>query len=78
MISKHEILTIKELADYLRVHTTTIYRLLRQRRLPSFRVGSEWRFNRAAIEQWQRSQATNEPKLVSCGRRRKAKSSEDV
>lgn len=52
-----QIFTIKELSDHLRVHPTTIYRLLRQGRLPGFRVGSNWRFSREAIEQWEREQA---------------------
>src|ERR1700724_596385 len=51
-----EIYTIKELSEHLRVHRATIYRLLRQGRLPGFRVGSDWRFSRAAIEQWERLQ----------------------
>ena len=57
MAGEDEIFTIKELSEHLRVHPTTIYRLLRQGRLPGFRVGSNWRFNRAAIEQWERLQA---------------------
>jgi excisionase family DNA binding protein len=57
MASEDEIFTIKELSEHLRVHPTTIYRLLRQGRLPGFRVGSNWRFNRAAIEQWEKLQA---------------------
>jgi excisionase family DNA binding protein len=52
-----QIFTIKELSEHLRVHPTTIYRLLRQGRLPGFRVGSNWRFSREAIEQWERAQA---------------------
>jgi excisionase family DNA binding protein len=52
-----QIFTIKELSEHLRVHPTTIYRLLRQGRLPGFRVGSNWRFSREAIEQWEREQA---------------------
>ena len=43
-----EIYTIKELSEHLRVHRVTIYRLLRQGRLPGFRVGGDWRFSRAA------------------------------
>jgi excisionase family DNA binding protein len=54
---EEEIFTIKELSEHLRVHPTTIYRLLRQGRLPGFRVGSNWRFNRAVIEQWEKLQA---------------------
>jgi excisionase family DNA binding protein len=50
-----EILTIGELSAHLRVHPTTIYRLLREGRIPGFRVGSAWRFSRSAIENWERS-----------------------
>lgn len=46
------IMTARELASYLRVHTSTIYLLLRQRKLPGFKVGSSWRFKRLAIEEW--------------------------
>jgi excisionase family DNA binding protein len=43
---------LTEVADYLRVHPSTIYRLLKRKELPAFKVGSDWRFNRAAIDQW--------------------------
>jgi excisionase family DNA binding protein len=46
------VLTVRELAGYLRVHQTTGYRLLREQRLPAFRVGADWPFNREAIERW--------------------------
>jgi hypothetical protein len=32
-----QIMTVKEVADYLRVHPITVYRLLRQRQLPAFK-----------------------------------------
>ena len=56
MASSEEILTITELSAHLRVHPTTIYRLLREGRIPGFRVGSAWRFSRAAIEVWEHGQ----------------------
>ena len=46
------IMTVRELAGYLRVHPSTIYRLLRQGKLPAFKVGSDWRFSREAIDHW--------------------------
>ena len=46
------IMTVRELADYLRVHPTTIYRQLRLGQLPAFRVGSDWRFNVETIDRW--------------------------
>jgi excisionase family DNA binding protein len=46
------ILTVRELADYLRVHPITVYRLLRTKQIPGFRVGSEWRFDMSTIDRW--------------------------
>jgi len=46
------VLTVRELAGYLRIHQGMVYRLLRQQKLPAFRVGSDWRFNREEIERW--------------------------
>ena len=46
------VMTVKELAAYLRVHPSTIYKLLRQRELPGFRIASEWRFNLETINRW--------------------------
>jgi excisionase family DNA binding protein len=37
------VLTVRELAGYLRVHQSTVYRLLRAGKLPAFKVGSDWR-----------------------------------
>jgi excisionase family DNA binding protein len=48
----HEILTVKELSSLLRVHPTTVYKLLREGRIPSFRVGTDWRFRKDRIERW--------------------------
>jgi excisionase family DNA binding protein len=44
--------TVRELCDYLKVHPTTIYRLLKQGQLPGFRVSSGWRFNVKRIDRW--------------------------
>jgi excisionase family DNA binding protein len=49
-------LTVAELSEFLHIHKTTIYRLLRQRKLPGFRIGSDWRFSLEAVEEWARDQ----------------------
>jgi excisionase family DNA binding protein len=72
MASGNDIFTIKELSEYLRVHPTTIYRLLREGRLPGFRVGTNWRFNRIAIQEWERAKTADDPQVVSKRGRRRA------
>jgi excisionase family DNA binding protein len=54
------VMTVRELADYLRVHPSTIYRLLKQKRIPAFKVGSDWRFDRKCIDGWRLEQQTRE------------------
>ncbi|MGH8011892.1 MAG: helix-turn-helix domain-containing protein [Candidatus Binataceae bacterium] len=46
------VLTLEEVASYLRVHPSTIYRLLKKKQLPAFKVGSDWRFNLESIDRW--------------------------
>ncbi len=46
------LMTLEEVADYLRVTRKTIYRLLEKRAIPSTRVGHQWRFDRTAVEAW--------------------------
>jgi excisionase family DNA binding protein len=51
-----KVLTLREVSAYLRVHPTTIYRLLKHDQIPAFRVGSDWRFNIEAIDHWRLQQ----------------------
>ncbi len=45
-----ELMTVQEVADYLRVTKKTIYRLLKRGKIPATRVGKQWRFDKAAID----------------------------
>jgi excisionase family DNA binding protein len=47
-----DILTVREVGHLLRVRPDTVYRLVRQRKIPSFRIGPYWRFRRDLIEHW--------------------------
>ena len=47
-----ELMTLEEVATYLRVTKKTIYRLLRQRKITASKVGHQWRFDKAAIDEW--------------------------
>jgi len=55
--SEGEILTLKEVAEYLKVTDRTIYRLAGAKRIPAFKVGGTWRFSRADIDAWIRRQS---------------------
>lgn len=46
------ILTAKEVADYLRCHISTVYRLAKTGKLPGFRLGADWRFREDALQNW--------------------------
>lgn len=46
------ILTVREVAAYLQVHPSTIYRLLREKKIPAWKIGSDWRFNLSLIDKW--------------------------
>jgi excisionase family DNA binding protein len=48
----NEIWTVSMLARYLRCHPSTIYRLLKRGQIPAFKIGSDWRFQKAVIDRW--------------------------
>jgi excisionase family DNA binding protein len=52
MADDQEVLTVKEVCDLLRVHPTTLYKLAKQGKIPSFRVGTDWRFRKDAVLRW--------------------------
>lgn len=47
-----EILTIKEVAEYLKLTEKTAYRLAGEKKLPGFKVGGSWRFRKSEIDKW--------------------------
>ena len=51
-----EFLTAEEVAEYLRLPLSTVYKLVQDKRLPGFKVGKHWRFRRETFEQWIKTQ----------------------
>ncbi len=49
---ENEILTLDELAGYLKVSSWTIYRYVRERKLPSYKIGGQWRFRKEQVDAW--------------------------
>src|SRR3546814_12091044 len=50
--SEGEILTLKQVAEFLKVTDRTIYRLAAAKKIPAFKVGGTWRFSKAEITEW--------------------------
>lgn len=53
-----EILTIDEVAAYLKAGRRTVYRMAANRKIPAFKLGGTWRFRRAELDQWIASRIT--------------------
>ena len=51
-IMTEEILTLKEVAAYLKLAEKTAYKLAAEGKLPGFKVGGSWRFKQVDIEKW--------------------------
>ncbi len=52
MVKSKEILTAKEVAEYLQIHPLTVHRYAREGKIPAFKIGTDWRFHKKYIEQW--------------------------
>jgi excisionase family DNA binding protein len=64
---RNRVLTVQEVSSYLRVHPSTIYRMLKKNQLPAFRVGSDWRFTVEAIDKWRAAVETGVPQASDNG-----------
>lgn len=51
-----EILTIREVADFLKINEKTAYKLASAGKIPGFKVGGSWRFERQEIANWMKRQ----------------------
>ena len=60
--AENAIMTIGEVADYLKVTERTIYRLAGAKQIPAFKVGGSWRFSKADIDTWIKSQSSTDGK----------------
>ena len=52
MMTKGKALNIKEIAEYLGVHASTVYKYAQQGRIPAFKIGSDWPFTKKHIDAW--------------------------
>ena len=58
-----EIMTTREMAEYLRLHQITICKFAAEGKIPAIRVGRVWRFDKEAVDKWiSEGQSKNVPK----------------
>ena len=50
--AEDEILTLDEVAAYLKAGKRTVYRLAAAKKIPAFKVGGTWRFRRGELDCW--------------------------
>jgi len=58
----HDIMTLREVAEYLKLAEKTAYRLAAEGKLPGFKVGGSWRFKESDIEKWIEKSKTDQKK----------------
>lgn len=47
-----QIMTVKEVAEYLKLNDRTVYRMATSGDIPAFKVGASWRFKQSELEEW--------------------------
>ena len=59
------VMIVREVSAYLKVHPSTVYRLLKHNQIPAFHIGSDWRFNVESIDP---GACGSESRAISCPR----------
>ena len=52
MDNKEKIMTLEEVAEYLRVKPQTIYTWAQEKKIPAAKLGKEWRFRKSVVDKW--------------------------
>jgi len=47
-----DLMTVEEVARYLRLKPQTIYKWAQEKRIPAVKLGKEWRFRKRIIDEW--------------------------
>jgi len=55
-----KLMTIKEVADYLRLSKVTVYKMTRQGKIPALKIGKQWRYNKSEIDSWVKQKSNSE------------------
>jgi excisionase family DNA binding protein len=52
MAKSKQVMTVKDVAEYLDVHPMTIYKYVQEGNIPAFKIGASWRIRRDSIKKW--------------------------
>lgn len=63
MKEKDKLMTLQEVCNYLKISRFTVYRLIKQGRLPSFKVGGQWRFRRGEVDKYLLAKIQSQPRF---------------
>ena len=56
-----QVLTAGEVAEYLRIPRSTLYKLAQEGKIPAMKIGRHWRFDRGCIETWMNEEMERKP-----------------
>jgi len=59
---EEKLMTVKEVAEYLRLDEHTVYRMARKGEIPAYKVAGQWRFKKELLEKWLESQGVEKSK----------------
>lgn len=59
---EEKLMTVKEVAEYLRLDEHTVYRMARKGKIPAYKVAGQWRFKKELLEKWLESQGVEKSK----------------
>ena len=59
MTAVNEIMTVNEVAKYLRIPRSTVYKLAQRGNIPCQKVGRHWRFRKEALDRWLEASASS-------------------
>jgi excisionase family DNA binding protein len=75
-MSEEQVLTIKEIAEILKLAEKTVYSMAQDGELPTFKVRGQWRIRKVDFEKWMAKQAAtraNQPSPQPRGKKTKAR-----
>ncbi|MCP5464232.1 MAG: helix-turn-helix domain-containing protein [Deltaproteobacteria bacterium] len=52
LANQKEYLSVADMAAEFGIHEMTFYRMIRDKKIPAFKIGSQWRVRRADLDKW--------------------------